>query len=307
MNNEQNWFSRNAKIVVIGACVAASTSAIFVRFAGEVPSIAVGFLRLSFAMPFLAIPALGWHREELKRLTGKQLAGSLLAGFFLFMHFFTWFLSIVNTTIASAVILCTLHPIFIVLITMLLFREKTELRVLGGVAVAMIGAAVVSWGDMSFAGDAIFGDLLALAGAFFMAVYLISGNKLRPGISAPVYVFLVFGSCWIFFAIGTFASGTAVLGYSGQSYLAIFAMAIICQLGAHAVFNWCLGYVSPLYIATTETGETIFASILAAVFFTEIPAPWQYVGGAVTICGILLYNYYESKAVREKIPAKRPD
>ena len=305
MGKEQNFFQRNAKLVVIGACLAASTSAIFVRFAGEVPSIAVGFLRLSFAMPFLALPALCWHQDELKKLTKKQLLGSLLAGFFLFMHFFTWFLSIVNTTVASAVILCTLHPIFIVLITMIFFHEKTNLKVLGGVAVALTGAAVVSWGDVSFAGDAITGDLLALAGAFFMAVYLISGNKLRPGISTPVYVFLVFGSCWIFFAIGTFASGTPVTGYSAQSYLAIFAMAIVCQLGAHAVFNWCLGYVSPLYIATTETGEAVFASALAALFFAETPALWQYIGGGITICGILLYNYYETRAAQIGSCSKR--
>ena len=256
MENGQNIFQRNAKLIVIFACVAAATSAIFVRLAGGVPSIAIGFIRLSFAMPFLAIPALVWHRRELRSLRKKQLAGSILAGFFLFMHFFTWFMSIVRTTVASAVILCTLYPIFIVLITGVIFHEKVKVRVLIGVAVAVIGAIVVSWGDFSFAGDAKYGDMLALAGAFFMAVYLISGNKLRPGISAPVYVFLVFGSCWIFFGLGVLISGTTILGYPPESYLAVFAMAIVCQLGAHAVFNWCLGYVSPPLYCDDRNGRS---------------------------------------------------
>lgn len=294
METELNFFERHAKLIVIFACVAAATSAIFVRLAGGVPSIAIGFLRLSFAMPFLAIPALVWHRKELLGLRKKQLAGSILTGLILFMHFFTWFMSIVRTTVASAVILCTLYPIFIVLIMGLIFHEKIRLKVLIGVAIAVIGAVVVSWGDFSFAGDAKYGDILALAAAFFMAIYLIFGNKLRPGISAPVYVFLVFGSCWVFFGLGVLFSGTPITGYPIESYLAIFAMAIVCQLGAHAVFNWCLGYVSPLYIATTETGEAIFAAFLAAILFAEIPAPWQYIGGGITICGILIYNYFEA-------------
>ena len=290
-----NYFQRNAKVVVILACIAASTSAVFVRIAEDVPSMAVGFYRLSFTMPFLSIPALTVYRKELTTLSRKQLTGSLLAGLFLFLHFLTWFMGIVRTTVASAVILCTLHPIFVLLITAIVFRDKIKLKPVAGVIVALIGASIVAGGDFSFSGDAIVGDLLALSAAFFMAMYLVFGNKLRPGISAAAYVFLVFGSCWIFFALGMLVTDTPFTGYSYKSLSAIFAMAMICQIGAHAVFNWCLGYVSPLYIATTETGEVIFAGILAFLFFSEAPALWQYIGGGITICGIFIYNYFEAE------------
>ena len=72
-------------------------------------------------------------------------------------------------------------------------------------------------------------------------------------------------------------------------------MAMVCQIGAHAVFNWCLGHVSPLYISTIETGESISASFLAFLIFSEMPSVWQFIGGAVTIGGLLYYNYHEGK------------
>lgn len=290
-----NVFQRNAKLVVILACFAASTSAIFVRMAGDMPSLAVGFYRLTFAMPFFIISVLGWHRKELLSLSKKQVAGSVLAGLFLFFHFLSWFMGIVRTTVASAVVLASLHPVMILLITALVFREKTNIKVVAGVVAALIGAAIVTGGDYSFAHEALYGDFLALLAALFMALYFISGRRLRSGINTAVYVFLVFGSCWGFFTLGMLVTGTPFAGYSAESLLAIFAMAIVCQIGAHGLFNWSLGYVSPLYVATSETGEVLFASILAIIFFTEIPTFWQCIGGFVTVCGILIYNYFETK------------
>lgn len=289
-------FGKHAKLVVMFACLAASTSAIFVRLAGDMPSVAVGFYRLTFSMPFFILPVLIWHRQELTKLTKRQFAGTTLAGLFLFLHFMTWFMAIVRTTVASAVVLCCLHPLVILFVTAVFFREKTSWKVVAGVMVALAGGAIVTGGDYSFAKEALAGDFLAFLGAVFMGLYFIAGRKLRAGISAPVYVFLVFGSTWVFFFLGMIVSGTPFTGYPAGSFVAVLGLAIVCQIGGHALFNWSLGYVSPLFIATAETSEVVFASTLALLLFSEIPTPWQIIGGGITICGIILYNYFESKA-----------
>lgn len=288
-----NRFQQNAKAVVIFACLAASTSAIFVRLAGDMPSVAIGFFRLTFSMPFFFIPVFTWHRKELFSLEKKQLAGTVLAGLLLFLHFMSWFMGIVRTTVASAVVLCCLHPIVILIVTAVFFREKTSRKVVAGVMVALIGGAVVTGGDYSFANEALLGDFLAFMGAVFMGLYFIAGRKLRVGINTTVYVFLVFGSTWFFFFLGMIASGTPFSGYPLESYLAALGLALVCQIGGHALFNWSLGYVSPLYIATAETSEVVFASVMAMFLFSEVPTPWQIVGGGITILGIIIYNYFE--------------
>ncbi|HVI42508.1 MAG TPA: DMT family transporter [Anaerovoracaceae bacterium] len=299
-----NIFERNAKKIVVMGAVAASVSAIFVRLVHADP-IAIGFYRLTFAVPFFAVTVFMRHREELKSITKKQLAGCMLGGLFLAGHYFTWFTAIGHTTVASAVVICNISPIIILIITALFLREKTNLKAVIGVVIALIGAAIITGGDYSFAGKAIFGDIMAFFGALFYALYFLAGRKMRKEINAAVYVFLVFSTCWLAFTIGMVATGTHFTGYSTKDYLYLFAFAMVCQIGAHAVFNWCLGHVSPLYISTIETGESIFASALAVLLFAEIPTAWQWIGGGITICGILYYNYHDIDNQKEE-PPDRP-
>jgi drug/metabolite transporter (DMT)-like permease len=201
-----------------------------------------------------------------------------------------------HTTIASAFVICNLSPIIILLITALIFREKTTAKAVIGVVIALVGAAVITGGDYNFAGKAIFGDVMAFFGALFYALYFLVGRKMRKEINAPVYVFIVFATCWAVLLIGMLATGTPFTGYSAMDYVWLFVFAMVCSIGAHAVFNWCLGHVSPLYISTIETGESIFAAISAALIFGEIPTIWQWIGGGITICGLLYYNYHEIDA-----------
>ena len=272
--------------------VAASFSAIFVRLIDASP-IAIGFYRLTFTLPFFAVAVFIWHRTELKSITKRQLAGCMLGGLFLAGHYFTWFTAIGHTTIASAVVLCNISPIIILIITTLILREKTTVKAVIGVIIALIGAAIITGGDYSFAGDAIYGDIMAFFGALFYALYFLVGRKMRKGINATVYVFIIFATCWAAFAVGMIGTGTQFTGYSVKDYFYLFAFAMICQIGAHAVFNWCLGHVSPLYISTIETGESVFAAALAALLLAEIPTLWQWIGGGITICGLLYYNYHD--------------
>lgn len=293
-----NVFQRNAKAVVAAACIAASTAPILIRLAGEMPALAIGFYRLAFAMPVFLVPVLRGHRGKLAALTRREWAGCLLAGFFLFVHFFTWNLSLARTTVASASVLSGLHPIIIVILSALLFREKTSGKVLTGVIIALVGSAIVTGGDYSFAHDALFGDFLALLAGLFMALYLLAGRRLRPRIHGTVYVFLVFGSAMLWFAATMAVTGAPFTGYAGPTWLAVLGLTLINQIFAHGVFNWSLGYVSPLYVSTSQTGIVVFATIMAFLLFREVPTFWQYVGGAVTIAGIVWYNTFEARAAR---------
>jgi drug/metabolite transporter (DMT)-like permease len=285
------------------ATIAASFSGIFVRLINA-GATAIGFYRLTFAVPFFAVAVLLKHRAELRSLTMKQAAGCMLGGLFLAGHYFSLFTAVNNTTIASAVMLCNISPIIILLITALIFREKTTAKAVIGVVIALAGATIITGGDYSFAGKAIFGDVMAVFGALFYALYFLVGRRMRKEINAPVYVFFVFTTCWAVFLIGMFATGTPFTGYSAKDFIILFIFAMVCSIGAHAVFNWCLAHVSPLYISTIETGEAIFAAILAALIFGEIPTLWQWIGGGVTICGLLYYNYHEIDAGK---PADKQD
>lgn len=287
-----NIFERNVKKIVILAVVAAAFSPIFVKLTAA-PPMAIGFYRLTFALPIFAVMTLSKYKEEVKLLTKKQLAGCAIAGIFLAGHFFSWFTGVGHTSIASATVLAITHPFMILLISVFIFKEKTNKKAVAGVIVAFVGSVIISGSDYSISTDVLFGDIMCLFAALFMGLYFIAGNKFRKGINAAVYVFFVFLFCWISFAVGMIVTGTSFTGYTYNDMLWIFVMAMVCQIGAHAVFNWCLGYTTALYVATCENLEAFIATVIAVVLFSEIPSLWQIIGGFTIIIGVTYYTRHE--------------
>lgn len=304
MNNESTFFKKYVKAIVVVAVVAGSSSGIF-GSAIEAPSLAIGFWRLSVGVPFCAVPVLMKQREQLLTVKPKELFWTFIAGVFLFGHYFTWFNAVKLTNVASAVVLAAMHPLVVLIITVLILKRKVGVRPVLGIALALLGCCMVAGIDYGQLSSGSFtGDMLALGAAICMGVYFAIGDQVRKTVSGSVYVFLVFLSCWICFVFGIIITETPVLGYSAKDYMLIVAMTFVCQIGAHAVFNLCFGYVDSLYVSTWESGESVFAIILGVIFLGQIPQGWEIVGCAVVVTGLLYYNYHTGIAESEALKSR---
>lgn len=296
MEHEKKGFlARYVKIIVVFAVMAGASSGIFGSVI-EAPSMAIGFWRLSLGLPFFAVPVLMNQRDVLKTISKKDYFWTFIAGMFLFLHFFTWFNAVKLTDIASASVLAALHPLVVVLVTVFVFRRKVDIRPILGIILALAGGALIAGLEYRMPSSGSFsGNVLAFAAAMFMGLYFTVGNEVRRNVPGAVYVFLMFLSCWICFAVGMAATGTPVFGYSTADYLYIIGLTLVCQIGAHAVFNLCLGHVSSLYVSAWESGECVFSIILGVIFLGQIPDLTQLIGGAIVVIGLLYYNYYTAQ------------
>ncbi|MBQ6663003.1 MAG: DMT family transporter [Firmicutes bacterium] len=295
MTNRNSMFARYVKLIVVCSVIASSSSSIFVNLIGA-PPLAIGFWRLAIGVPFFAVPVLAGKRDELKALTRRDIFLACLAGVFLFGHFFTWFNAVKMTNVASAVTLAALHPLVVLAVTFFLYHQKVGLRPIMGIILALLGGAMIAGFDYrTLATDNFVGDIFAVFAAIFFGLYLAVGDEGRKRVSGPVYVLLVFATCLVCFAIGCAATGTKVLGYTAKDYALLVALTMICQVGAHAVFNLCIGYVDSLYVSTWETGESVFAIILGMIVLQQIPTQYQIIGCAVVVIGLLYYNFHVSK------------
>ena len=90
-------------------------------------------------------------------------------------------------------------------------------------------------------------------------------------------------------------TGTRLFGYEPMDYIYIAIMAVMCQIGAHAVFNLCIGHVSSLYVSTWEAGEPVFATLMAIVFLGQVPKAYEIIGCVIVVCSLLYYNRQESR------------
>lgn len=301
MEKEKSGFiARYVKIIVVLAVVAGSSSGIFGNVI-EAPSMAIGFWRLTMGLPFFAIPVLLKQRDVLKSISKRDYILTFIAGAFLFGHFFSWFNAVKMTNIASAVVLAALHPLVVILITVFVLKRKVGIRPIMGILLALLGGALIAGLDYNQLSSGNFlGDVLAFVAALCMGIYFALGSEVRKNVPGSAYVFLVFFACWICFVIGMIGTGTPALGYSGKDYLLLIGLTLVCQIGAHAVFNLCFGYVDSLYVSAWESGESVFAIIMGVIFLHQIPTSWELLGSAVVVIGLLFYNYSTNLEEKEE-------
>ena len=110
--------AKHAKIATMLAVVFGATSGILGTLT-QAPSMAIGFWRLTMALPFFAVPILikKEDRELLKSIEKKDIIWCFIAGAFLFGHFYSWFNAVKSTNVASAAVLASLHPLVVLRVT----------------------------------------------------------------------------------------------------------------------------------------------------------------------------------------------
>ena len=290
-------------LALVTAILAVSTASILIRFAqADAPSLVIAALRISFASLVLAPIALLRHREELSTLTRRELGLALLSGLFLAVHFATWISSLEYTTVASSVVFVSTGPLWVALVSPLLLKEHLNRSALLGLALALLGGTIVGLADActwsgglvcpsladALQGRAMWGNFLALAGAWAVTGYLVIGRKLRAKMSLIPYIFLVYGMAAIALIVIMFAAGQSPLGYQPVTYLWILALALVPQLIGHSTYNWALRYLPASMVATANLGEPIGSAILAMFILGESPTAFTLVGGALILAGIYL-------------------
>ena len=293
--------AKHAKIATILAVVFGATSGILGTLT-QAPSMAIGFWRLTMALPFFAVPILikKEDRELLKSIEIKDIIWCFIAGAFLFGHFYSWFNAVKSTNVASAAVLASLHPLVVLLVTVFVYKRKISWKSVMAIILALIGGAVIMGADIDdIAGGQMKGNIYALMAGIFMGLYFSVGDSVRKRVEGRFYVLLVFFSCWICFSAGMLITGTSAVDYTVMDFVYIAIMAVLCQIGAHAVFNMCIGHVSSLYVSTWEAGEPIFSTLLGIVFLSQIPTSDEIIGCLIVVGALLYYNRQESMRENE--------
>jgi drug/metabolite transporter (DMT)-like permease len=144
-------------------------------------------------------------------------------------------------------------------------------------------------------GRAMWGNFLALAGAWAVTGYLIIGRKLRMKLSLIPYIFVVYGMAAIGLIALMFAAGQSPFVYEAKTYGWIFLLAAIPQLIGHSTYNWALRYLPAAFVAVTTLGEPIGSAILAFFILDEKPTIAIVIGGMLILLGIYFAARSSSK------------
>lgn len=300
--------------------LAVSMAAIFIRFAqAEAPSLVIAFYRLGLSALILAPIAWLHHRQELRSLDRRTLALAGLSGLFLAFHFASWITSLELTTVASSVVLVTTTPLWVALLSPLFLKESLSRTVLMGLVLALSGGVVIglsdactwqaglicpSLGEMLL-GQAFWGDVLALFGAWMSAAYIVVGRGVRRQLSLGSYIFIVYSIAALVLLVLVLVSGQPLTGYSPATYGWFLLLALIPQLFGHTIFNWALRYISAAYVAVTLLGEPVGSTILAYFLLQESPTWVKMIGAILILTGILVASLGETRRSKATPPGSQ--
>ena len=287
-------------LVLLAVAVAAvSTSAPLVR-AAHAPALVIAFWRTALAVPVTGSMALTRDRAGLAGLDPLTRRRMVVSGLLLAGHFATWIPSLSFTSVASSVTLVCAQPVWVALVA----RRRGDHvppAVWRGIACALVGVVLLSGVDLALTPRALLGDGLALAGGMLSALYLVVGADVRRVTTTAVYATWCYSIAAVALLGVCVVGRQAVGGYAGSTWLVLLALTVGPQLLGHTLVNRVVRTLSPTLVSVAILLEIVGSTLLAWVFFDEVPPASVWPAAALIATGVVI-------VVRsEPLPAALPD
>ncbi|MCC5913941.1 MAG: DMT family transporter [Balneolaceae bacterium] len=263
---------------------------ILVRFATDVEPLLLAAMRTGFSVLIL-LPFWLPKRKKLYQLAENGVSSRLMmaAGFCLGMHFTLWIASLHYTSVASASVLVTMHPVMLIIAESLIFKKNFRPLVWVGVLIAFGGSVLLGLADdaqMEQFPNALLGNMLAFFSAVIFVFYFLLGRKIRQKAEWIDYVYYVY-------LYASITCGVLVLIWSGGlPYVSFSAILVGIALAAgptvlgHGSMNYAVKYISPTLLSTLILSEAVIAAIAAWLIFGEIPSSLSIGAMLVIVTGV---------------------
>ncbi len=273
-------------VALVAGAVAMGASPIFVRHAAaaEVGPFASAFWRVALALPFLFAWAVREDRGRPSRPTLSKPA--ILAGLFFTGDLVFWHLSILATTVANATFFATTAPLWVILISWLVFRERISRGMLVGISLCLMGGAALIGNSLAVDPARIRGDAFGLVTAVFFALYFFGVKRSRahagPG-RATLGATLVTSAALFVVA---FVAGDRFIPNSYAGWGALLGMALISQAAGQGLLAVALGRLPTTFSSLVIFLEALAAAAFGWILLGEALAALQAAGGVLILAGI---------------------
>ncbi|HAT15317.1 MAG TPA: EamA family transporter [Microcoleaceae bacterium UBA11344] len=307
-NQDTFW----AIVSLSAALLAVSLAAIFIRLSErEIGPNATVFNRLWIATVVFAVwNGVGAARRRMSDTEPEVRSNYTLSDFLLLtavgvvssasLGFWAW--SLTQTNVANSTVLRNLTPLFTTLGGWLLLGRRFDNRFLVGMVVALAGAIAIGVEDLQTAGDHLTGDITALLSAMFYAGNLLIAEHLRTKFPATTILMwrCFIGSILILPLV--LLAGDRVFPYSWQGWLAVIALAVVCQAFGQGLLIHSLGRLSSGFVALFLLLEPVITAIIAWVLFSEKLTFLNWLAFSVVLGGIY---FAKSSGSAEKQSSKK--
>ena len=288
-------------LALVAGIICLSFSAMFGKWANA-PGPVIGFYRIGLATVILLPVFLYRRRKHGLRLPWAILVFPILGGLFTAFDHGTWNSSLRFTSAANATLLGNTAPLWVALISWLVFRQRLRGLFWLGLAFALGGAVTVLGSDFIRHPTIGLGDLLAMAAGVFYAGYFLVTERGRQKLDTLSYVWLVDLVASLALLLISLGLKMPLTGYTTQSYLAFLGAALVSQVGGYISIGYALGHLPASVVSPTLIGQPVVTAILAIPLLGEGLRTEQWLGGLVVLAGIyLVHRSREESEVAELV------
>jgi len=221
----------------------------------------------------------------------------LLAGLSLTITTILFMLANKMTSAANAIVLQYTSPVFIILLTLIIYKQKPRKRDIFAIIGVIIGISIFFFDQ--FKSGNYYGDLIALAsGLSFAAVFF--ANKLPN--ASPIDATYLGNLLSIFILPFIFFDQSFISNQSPTIWLYIILMGVF-QLGfGYIFFSLGIKQTAATTSSIIATLEPILNPFWVFLILGEIPTPLAIVGGLIVLITVSVYN---TIVTRENYSKKR--
>ena len=281
-------------LVMIAGCLWGCTG----LFVGRVKEAGINAMELvemrGILTALLMLPIMLVMDRKLLRIRLKDLWCFIGSGVFSVLFFnFCYYTTITTSGMAIAAVLLYTSPIFVMLMSRLLFREKITGRGVGALLLTVAGCVLVS-GILTDGGTFTAGGLLLGIGAGFgYALYSIfSRYAIQRGyhpMTITFYTFLLSAVGGVFFTdFELIATSSAENGLG--VWLPLVAYVVVGTVGAYLMYTAGLKYIDNSKAAVMAAVEPACATILQIAVLGVMPDAFTLVGIVLVLTAIVWLN-----------------
>ena len=277
--------------------LALSFSAMFVRWANA-PGPVTAFYRLFFSI-FLLFPFFVSRARTNSALKSWSIVFPLLAGVFTACDLGLWTASLSYTTASNATLLGNTAPLWVALGTWLILKQKLTAAFWRGLAITLLGAALIMGTDFILHPRFGIGDAMAVSTGFFYGGYFLFTERSRARFDPVIHIWLVgVGASLSLFIVNKMLQ-YPLSGYPTHTWLIFLATAIVSQLIGYMCLAYALGHLPASVVSPTMILQPVVTTILAIPLLAEIPSVWQGIGGIIALVGIYVVNESHNRSQLE--------
>ncbi|MNI28262.1 EamA-like transporter family protein [compost metagenome] len=279
-------------ILLFISILSVSFSSIMIKFS-DTPTSVAGMYRL-FISVIIMLAFVPWKKLRSLEMNKKEWSIVFLAGVFLGLHFLFWMESLVYTSVASSMVILSLQPLFVMIGSYFLFKERTNLITVFCLIFALVGSIIIACGDIGISAEALIGDGLSLIGTLFVSAYLLAGQKVSRKIDVNVYSTIVFFIGGNVMLIYNLLNNFSLIEYDSSEWTYFLLLAIIPTIFGQHIFNLLLKSIGATSVSVGIIGEPVLAIIFAYLLLGETISLFQFSGGMMTLFGMGMYFWSKS-------------